>query len=59
MGTKGERYGNWLPLLLALTTAVNGFLAVGVLAQSTQIATSVLKRLGDTLNSALGRTYPG
>ena len=38
---------NWLSLSPAVTTAVNGFLTLGLLAQSMLIAAAVLKRLID------------
>jgi hypothetical protein len=41
----GSRLGKWLPLLFAVTTAVDGWLTLGSLAQSTVIAAAVLRRL--------------
>ena len=51
------RFGSWLPLLLAVTTAVVGWLMLGPLAQSTLIAAAVLRRLKGTMGAALGRTH--
>jgi hypothetical protein len=49
-------FGRWLPLLFAVTTAVGGWLMLGPLAQSTLIATAVVRRLRGTMSTALGRT---
>jgi hypothetical protein len=40
-----SRLVKWLPLLFAVMTAVDGWLALGSLAQSTLIAAAVLRRL--------------
>jgi hypothetical protein len=50
------RFGNWLPLLLAATTALNGWLLLGPLAQSTLMAAAVLRRLRRAMGTARGRT---
>jgi hypothetical protein len=39
------RSGNWLAVVLAVTTALEGCMTVGPLAQSTLIAAAVFKRL--------------
>ena len=52
----GSRLGKWLPLLLAATTAVDGWLTLGSLAQSTVIAAAVLRRLGGKVRTAASRT---
>ena len=39
------RFGKWLPFLVVVTTAVEGCLTVGPLAQATLIATAVLRRI--------------
>ena len=40
-----SRLGKWLPLLFAVMTAVDGWLVLGLLAQSTVMAAAVFKRL--------------
>jgi hypothetical protein len=40
-----NRLGKWLPLLFAMMTAFDGWLALGSLAQSIVIAAAVFKRL--------------
>jgi hypothetical protein len=40
-----SRFGKWLPLLFAVMTAVDGWLALGLLAQSTVMAAELIKRL--------------
>jgi hypothetical protein len=52
VATIGGRSGNWLPLLIAATTAVDGWLTLGPLAQSTLIAAAVLRRLRSTISEA-------
>jgi hypothetical protein len=47
--------GNWMTLLLAVTTAVDGWLMLGPLAQSTLIAVAVVRRLRDTMSTVRGR----
>jgi hypothetical protein len=42
---KESRFGNWLPLILAATSAVDGWLILGPVAQSTLIAAAVIRRL--------------
>ena len=39
------RFARWLPLLFAVMTAVDGCLALGLLAQSTVMAAELIKRL--------------
>jgi len=53
---KDVRLGNWLPLLIALTAAVDGWLMLGLLAQATLTATAVIRRLRGTTSKAPGRT---
>jgi hypothetical protein len=48
----GSRLGKWLPLLFAVMTAVDGWLALGSLAQSTVIAAAVLRRLTGKVRAA-------
>jgi hypothetical protein len=55
VATRGGRSGNWLPLLLAATMAVDGWLTLGPLAQSTLIAAAVLRRLRSTISEAYKR----
>ena len=55
LATRGESLGTWLPLFLAVTTAVDGWVTLGPLAQSAQIVTVVLRRLREQLKSALAR----
>jgi hypothetical protein len=50
------KVGHWLPLLLAVTTAVDGWLVLGPLAQSTLMAAAVLRKLKGTMSAAAGRT---
>ena len=50
------RFGNWLPFLLAATTALNGWLLLGPLAQSTLMAAEVFRRLRRAMGTARGRT---
>ena len=50
--------GNWLPLLVAATVAVEGWLMLGPLAQLTLMAAAVVKRLRGTLSTVLGRGKP-
>ena len=45
IAVRGARFGKWLPLVLVVTTAVEGCLRVGPLAQATLIATAVLRRI--------------
>jgi hypothetical protein len=45
VATIGGKLGNCLPLLLAMTTAADGWLTLGPLAQSTLIGAAVLRRL--------------
>jgi len=52
----GSRLGKWLPLLFAATTAIDGWLTLGSLAQSTVIAAAVLRRLGGKVRTAANRT---
>jgi hypothetical protein len=52
VATIGGRSGNWLPLLLAATTAIDGWLTLGPLAQSTLIAAAVLGRLRGKISAA-------
>jgi hypothetical protein len=52
----GKRLGKWLPLLFAVMTAVDGWLALGSLAQSTVIAAAVFKRLRGNVRIAASRT---
>jgi hypothetical protein len=40
-----NKLGRWLPLLFAVMTAIDGWLALGSLAQSTVLAAAVFKRL--------------
>ena len=40
-----NRLGQWLPLLVAATTALDGWLTLGSLAQSTAVAAAVIRRL--------------
>ena len=40
-----NRLGKWLPLLFAVMTAMDGWLALGSLAQSTLVAAALFKRL--------------
>lgn len=50
-----SRLDRWLPLLFAMMTAVEGWLVLGSLAQSTLIAAALLKRLrGKLLTAASG-----
>jgi hypothetical protein len=46
------RSGNWLPLLIAATTAADGWFTLGPLAQSTLIAAAVLRRLRGKMSAA-------
>jgi len=39
------RFGKWLPLLFAVVTAVDGWLALGLLAPSTVMAAAVFTKL--------------
>jgi hypothetical protein len=48
----GSRLGKWLPLVFAVMTALDGWLALGSLAQSTVIATAVLRRLSGKVRTA-------
>jgi hypothetical protein len=41
----GNRLGKWVPLVFAVMTAIDGWLTLGSLAQSTVIAAAVLRRL--------------
>ena len=52
----GSRLGKWLPLVLAAITAVDGWLTLGPLAQSTLIAAAVLRRLGGKVGTAASRS---
>jgi hypothetical protein len=52
----GSRLGKWLPLLFAATTAVDGWLTLGSLTQSTVIAAAVLRRLTGKAKTAGSRT---
>jgi hypothetical protein len=52
----GSRLAKWLPLLFAVTTAVDGWLTLGSLAQSTVIAAAVLRRLSGRVRTAATRT---
>lgn len=45
----------WLPLLVALMTALDGWLVLGPLTQSTLLATAVVRRVGGTIGAALRR----
>lgn len=56
LAMKDVRLGNWLPLLIALTAAVDGWLMLGLLAQATLTATAVIRRLRGTTSKAPGRT---
>lgn len=49
----GSRLGKWLPLLFAVMTMLNGWLALGSLAQSTAIVAAVLRRLSGKLSAAV------
>jgi hypothetical protein len=49
-----NRLSRWLPLLFAVMTAVDGWLALGSLTQSTVIAATVFKRLRGKVRIALG-----
>jgi hypothetical protein len=51
---KEVRFGNWLPLLIALTAAVEGWFMLGPLAQMTLTAAAVLKRLKGASIKRLG-----
>ena len=42
---KESRFGNWLPLILAATSAIDGWVILGPVAQSTLIAAAVIRRL--------------
>jgi hypothetical protein len=50
------RFAAWMPLFLALTSAVAGWLMFGPLAQSTLIVAALVRRLRSTVSTALGRT---
>jgi len=41
----GSRLGKWVPLLHAMTMAIDGWLTLGPLAQSTAIVAAVFRRL--------------
>jgi hypothetical protein len=45
-----SRLGRWLPLLLAVMTGVDQWLALGSLAQSTVMAVAVLRRVTGKAN---------
>lgn len=51
---KDLKFGNWLPLLFALTTAVNGWLMLGPFAQATLTAAALLRRLKSAGSSMAG-----
>jgi hypothetical protein len=51
-----SRLGKWLPLLFAVMTAVDGWLAFGSLAQSTVVAAAVLRRLCGKVRPAVSGT---
>jgi hypothetical protein len=52
----GTKFGKWLPLLFAMTTAVDGWMTLGSLAGSTAIAAAVLRRLKVKMVTAANRT---
>jgi hypothetical protein len=52
VATRGGKLANWLPLLLAMTTAADGWLALGPLAQSALIGAAVLRRLSGRMSGA-------
>jgi hypothetical protein len=52
----GSRFGRWLPLLFVVTAAVDGWLTLGTLGQSTVIAAALLRRLRVKVRSVAGRT---
>jgi hypothetical protein len=51
-----SRLGKCLPLFFAVMMAVDGWLALGPLTQSTVIAAAALRRLTGKVRSAPGRT---
>jgi len=52
----GSRFGKWLPLLFVVMAAVDGWLTLGSLGQSTVIAAAVLRRLRVKVGTVAGRT---
>ena len=53
-----SRLGKWLPLVFAAMTAVDGWLALGSLAQSTVIAIAVLRRLTGKVRGSERTDHP-
>jgi hypothetical protein len=51
----GSRLGKWVPLVFAVMTAIDGWLTLGSLAQSTVIAAAVLRRLTGRVRALSGR----
>jgi hypothetical protein len=51
---KEVRFGNWLPLLIALTATVEGWFVLGPLAQMTVTAAAVLRCLNGISSKMLG-----
>jgi hypothetical protein len=56
VAVKGGRFGSLLPVLLAVTTAVDGWLTVGPLAQSALMGAAMLRRLRRIVRTVLGGT---
>ncbi|MGO9931387.1 MAG: hypothetical protein ACLPV8_06200 [Steroidobacteraceae bacterium] len=52
----GIRFGKWLPLFFVVMAAVDGWLTLGSLGQSTVIAAAVLRRLRVKVRTVAGRT---
>ncbi len=52
----GSRFGKCLPLFFVVTAAVDGWLTLGSLGQSTVIAAAVLRGLRVKVRTAAGRT---
>jgi hypothetical protein len=51
---KDLKFGNWLPLFIALTAAINGWLLLGPFAQATLTGAALLRRLRSTGKSMEG-----
>lgn len=49
-----DRVAKWLPLILAATTAVDGWFTLGPLAQSTLVAAAAYRRLKVKVKTAFG-----